>query len=85
MESGKCTTIFTSALCLSQWANSLSISTHCTSGMLPTRLSYDTDLTDDQWQILEPLVPAATPGGRPRSLEMREVLNAIFYLHSQRN
>jgi putative transposase len=45
-----------------------------------TRLSYDTDLTDDQWQILEPLIPAAKPGGRPRSLDMREVLNAIFYL-----
>jgi putative transposase len=44
------------------------------------RLSYDTDLTDDQWQILEPLIPAAKPGGRPRSLEMREVLKAIFYL-----
>jgi putative transposase len=45
-----------------------------------TRLSYDTDLTDDQWQILEPLIPTAKPGGRPRSLDMREVLNAIFYL-----
>ena len=45
-----------------------------------TRLSYDTDLTDDQWQILEPLIPAAKPGGRPRNLDMREVLNAIFYL-----
>ena len=40
-----------------------------------TRLLYDTDLTDHQWQILEPLIPAAKPGGRPRSLEMREVLN----------
>jgi hypothetical protein len=36
MESGKCTTIFTFALCLSQWENSLSISTHCTNGMLPS-------------------------------------------------
>jgi putative transposase len=43
-------------------------------------ISYDTDLTNDQWQILEPLIPAAKPGGRPRSLDMREVLNAIFYL-----
>jgi putative transposase len=45
-----------------------------------TRLAYDTDLTDDQGQILEPYIPAAKQGGRPRSLEMREVLNAIFYL-----
>ncbi len=44
------------------------------------RQAYDTDLTDDQWQILEPLIQAAQPGGRPRSLDMREVLNAIFYL-----
>jgi len=44
------------------------------------RLSYDTDLTDEQWQILEPLIPTAKPGGRPRILDMREVLNAIFYL-----
>ena len=49
-----------------------------------TRLSYDTDLTDDQWQILEPVIPVVKPGGRPRSLEMREVLNVIFYLLSNR-
>ena len=45
-----------------------------------TRISYDTDLTDDQWQILEPLIPKAKPGGRNRSLDIREVVNAIFYL-----
>lgn len=45
-----------------------------------TRQSYDTDLTDGQWQILEALIPAAKPGGRPRSTDLREVLNAIFYL-----
>ena len=44
------------------------------------RQSYDTDLTDGQWQILEPLIPAAKSGGRPRSTDTREVLNAIFYL-----
>jgi putative transposase len=44
-----------------------------------TRLSYDTDLTDDQWQILAPLIPTAKAGGRPRNLDIREVLNAIFY------
>lgn len=49
-----------------------------------TRETYPTDLTDEQWNLLEPLIPAAasTPkkGGRPRELEMREVVNAIFYL-----
>jgi putative transposase len=39
-----------------------------------TGLLYDTDLTDDQWQILEPLIPPAKTGGRLRSLDMREVL-----------
>jgi len=45
-----------------------------------TRLAYDTDLSDYQWEMLKPLIPSAKTGGRPRSLDMREVLNAIFYL-----
>jgi putative transposase len=45
-----------------------------------TRLAYDTDLSDAQWEMLKPLIPAAKPGGHPRRLDMREVLNAIFYL-----
>jgi putative transposase len=45
-----------------------------------TRLHYDTDLTNDQWLILEPLIPGAKKGGRPRSVNIREILNAIFYL-----
>jgi len=44
------------------------------------RKPYPTDLNDVEWQILKPLVPAAKPGGRPRSTDMREVLNAIFYV-----
>lgn len=47
-----------------------------------TRPAYDSDLTDDQWERLKPLIPDAKPGGRPRTLEMRDVLNAIFYLLS---
>ena len=39
------------------------------------RQSYPTDLTDDEWKILEPLIPPAKPGGRPRETNMREVLN----------
>jgi putative transposase len=42
--------------------------------------SYDTDLTDKQWAIIEPLIPKEKPGGRPRKADMRKVLNAIFYL-----
>ena len=41
---------------------------------------YPTDLTDEQWKILEPLIPAAKRGGRPRSVDMREMLNAILYV-----
>ena len=44
------------------------------------RLSYPTDLTDKEWAIIEPLIPPPSPGGRPRSADMREVLNAIFYI-----
>jgi putative transposase len=42
------------------------------------RQRYPTDLTDVQWAVLEPEIPAPRPGGRPRKTKMREVLNAIF-------
>jgi putative transposase len=41
---------------------------------------YPSDLTDEEWAILEPLIPPGKPGGRPREVDMRAVLNAIFYL-----
>ncbi|MBA2116839.1 IS5 family transposase ISAcma20 [Planctomycetes bacterium FF15] len=41
---------------------------------------YPTDLTDAQWKRIACLIPAAKPGGRPRSTSIREVLNAILYL-----
>ena len=44
------------------------------------RKPYPTDLTDAEWEILRPMIPEAKPGGRPRSAEMREVVNAIFYV-----
>lgn len=44
------------------------------------RKPYPSDLTDAQWAIIEPLIPVNTTG-RPRTVDMREVLNAIFYLN----
>jgi putative transposase len=44
------------------------------------RKPYPSDLTDEQWAIIEPLIPVNT-AGRPRTAPMREVLNAIFYLN----
>ena len=41
---------------------------------------YPSDVTDDEWAHLEPLIPPAKPGGRPRETDMREAINAIFYL-----
>jgi transposase len=38
------------------------------------------DLTDSQWARLEPLIPPAKPGGRPRETDMRAAMNAILYL-----
>jgi putative transposase len=44
------------------------------------RKPYPNDLTDHEWAILEPLIPPAKRGGRPRTANMREVLNAIIYV-----
>ena len=41
---------------------------------------YPSDMTDGEWARLEPLIPAAKPGGRPRTTNMREAINAILYL-----
>lgn len=43
------------------------------------RKPYKTDLTDEQWAIVEPLVPPAKHGGRHREVDIREVLNTVFY------
>jgi putative transposase len=48
--------------------------------MSARRLTYTTDLTDDEWQLLEPLLPPEKAGGRPRTYPMREVLNGIQYV-----
>ena len=40
---------------------------------------YKTDLTDAQWKLIRPLIPPPKPGGRPRAVDMREVLNTLLY------
>jgi putative transposase len=47
---------------------------------LLTRKSHRSDLSDAQWAILEPLLPPPVPAGAPRTTDLREVLNAIFYV-----
>jgi putative transposase len=44
------------------------------------RLAYTTDLTDDEWQILEPLLLPEKSGGRPRTYPRREVVNGLQYV-----
>ena len=44
------------------------------------RKPYPSDLTDAEWERIAPLIPPAKPGGRPRGVDMREVLNGIFYV-----
>ncbi len=45
------------------------------------RKAYLTDLTEEQWAILEPLIPPAKHGDRHREVDMREVINTILYLN----
>jgi putative transposase len=44
------------------------------------RKPYPTDLSDDEWNYIEPHMPAAKGHGRPRIHSTREILNAIFYV-----
>ena len=48
--------------------------------MTSLRRPYPSDLSDAEWQILEPLLPIVKAGGRHRGYAMREILNAIQYL-----
>jgi transposase len=43
-------------------------------------LRYPSDLTDAEWGLVAPLIPPAKHGGRRRTVDPREVLNAIFYV-----
>ncbi len=44
------------------------------------RRVYPSDVTDAEWAILEPLIPAVKPGGRPEEIERREIVNGILYV-----
>jgi putative transposase len=44
------------------------------------RKPYPSDLSDAEWEFIKPLTPPEKEGGRPRKTNIREVLNAIFYL-----
>ena len=46
-----------------------------------SRKSYATDVTDAQWEIIASLLPPAKHGGRPRMVNLREVVNTILYLN----
>lgn len=44
------------------------------------RRRYPSDLTDAQWAMLEPMLPAVRPGGRPRAHDLRDIVDALRYV-----
>jgi len=57
------------------------MSSYASMEYVQVRRPYPSDLTDEQWEILAPLIPPAKHGGRPRTTDLREVVNTIRYLH----
>ena len=45
-------------------------------------LRYPSDVTEEEWQLVAPLLPPAKQGGRQRTVDLREVLNAVMYILS---
>jgi transposase len=45
-------------------------------------LRYPSDLTDDEWTLVEPFIPPAKPGGGKRRTDMRAVMNGVMYILS---
>lgn len=45
-----------------------------------SQLHYPSDLTAEEWRLIEPLVPPAKPGGNKRTVVMREVVNSLMYI-----
>ncbi len=48
--------------------------------VLTASVAYPCDLSDVEWALLAPLLPPPKPGGRPRSVDTRRILNGIFHL-----
>ena len=48
------------------------------------KLRYPSDLTDEEWALVSPLIPPAKRGGRRRSVDVREVVNGLLYVLSTR-
>jgi putative transposase len=44
------------------------------------RKTYPSDLSDEQWQLLEPMLPPPEQFGRRRTIELRQICNALFYV-----
>jgi putative transposase len=49
-------------------------------GAALTRRRYESDLQDDEWKLIAPHIPQPKPGGRPREVDIRAVVDAVFYL-----
>ena len=45
-----------------------------------SQLRYPSDLTAEEWRLIEPLIPPAKPGGNKRTVVMREVVNGLMYI-----
>jgi transposase len=43
-------------------------------------MRYDSDMTDEEWALVAPLIPPAKRGGRKREVNIREIINAMFYV-----
>jgi transposase len=47
-----------------------------------SKLRYPSDLTDDEWKLVEPLIPPGKTGGGKRTVILREVVNGLMYVLS---
>lgn len=47
---------------------------------IPSRKPYPSDLSDAEWEVLQPLLPKSKGFGHPRTVDLREILNGIFYV-----
>lgn len=46
----------------------------------PQRQPYPSDVSDTEWKVIKPLLPTPKGFGRPRTVDLREILNGIFYV-----